>query len=374
MPLAPPPSLSISESDPGLLWDEFCDALKDAGRVLRRAETPADDRTLAEAYRFLVRMVRVGFENHHELADLAHPRLVPMVGPTVQYEGVTSDARYLHTFIDGAATHRIAGVRGDAPLIEFGVYTGKMGMHEVSHLVGSITEQTLDVGPNGTLEVWLGPEQRPGNWLRTDADVRYAMVRQYAADWDGLAEGRFAIERLDAPEEPPFDLAAMREALARTAAFARDNPVAWVGISDYWKDLAVNRFVAQLSADAKTDIAPPSGHQFSCGYFELEPGQALDVRFRPEGATFWSLGLASYWYETIGYGRRDSHLNSGTARREDDGSVRAVISHTRPPVSAGIANWVDPCGHREGTMVFRWSRSEQPVPDIECEVVALGEL
>ena len=130
---------TASDADPGRLWDEFCDALKQAGDVLRRAETPGDERTMAEALRFLVRMVRVGFENAYELADLERPRLAPMVGPTVQYEGVTSDARYLHSFIDGSATHRIRGPRGDAALIEVGVYTGKMGMHEASRLVTSLT-------------------------------------------------------------------------------------------------------------------------------------------------------------------------------------------------------------------------------------------
>jgi hypothetical protein len=89
---------------------------------------------------------------------------------------------------------------------------------------------------------------------------------------------------------------------------------------------------------------------------------------------FWSLGLANYWYETIGYGRRDSHLNSGSAAREADGSVRAVISADRPAESAGIANWIDPRGHREGTMIFRWSRSSVPVPEIVCRVAALDEL
>ena len=99
-----------------------------------------------------------------------------------------------------------------------------------------------------------------------------------------------------------------------------------------------------------------------------------EIRFRPEGAVFWSLGLTSYWYETIGYGRRDSHLNSGIARLEPDGSVRAVIALERPAASAKVANWLDPCGHREGTMVFRWSRSRDPVPEIECREVELAAL
>ena len=178
------------DPDPGRLWDEFCDALKQAGDVLRRPETPTDSQTVAEGFRFLMRMLRVGFENHFELANLSHPQLTPMVGRMVQYEGITSDARYLHALIDGSATHRIRGARGGAPLIEFGTYTGKMGMHEPSHLIASLTEETLAVDPDGSVEIVLSPEVHAGNWIRTNASTRYVMVRQYAADWTGRSPGR----------------------------------------------------------------------------------------------------------------------------------------------------------------------------------------
>ena len=375
MPLSKPPSLATSASDPGLLWDEFCEALKQAGQVLRRPETPRDERTLAEAYRFLMRLVRVGFENTHELARLEAPRLTPMVGPMVQYEGITSDARYLHGFLDGQANHCIRGSRGDAPLFEVGVYTGKMGMHEPSHLITSITEETLEVAADGSVEIWIGPERKPGNWIETDARTRYCMIRQYAPDWAGLVEGRFEIERLDPPASSvPFGLDEIRQSLERTVAFVHDDAQIWAEISDYWAGYAVNRFEPELGVDARTNIAPPSGHQFSCGYFRLDPGEALDLRFRPEGAVFWSLGLASYWYETIGYGRRESHLNRGSAELESDGTIRAVISLERPPASSGIRNWVDPQGHRHGTMVFRWSRPTAPIPDIDCRLVPMEAL
>lgn len=364
--------LATSSDDPGKLWDDFCESLKGAGDVLRRPETPRDARTTAEAYRHLVRMIRIGFENTFELANLEEPRLTPMVGAMVQYEGVTSDARYLHTFLDGSATHHIRGRRGEAPLIEFGVYTGKMGLHDPSHLIESITEERLEVRDDGQVEVVLSPDEHPGNWIRTDANTRYAMIRQYAPDWSKLAPGRFSITREDSKGAEPFDLEAIREGLERTVDFATNNPRIWAEISDYWADFAVNRFVPQIDADSMTDIAPPSGHHFSCGYFDLPPGRSLLISFLPGEAAFWSLGLANYWYETIGYGLRDSHLNRGTVRADPDGRVRIALSHTRPPASAGIPNWLDPRGHEKGTMVFRWSRPKAPMPEITCEEIDLG--
>ena len=362
------------EEDPGALWDAFCDSLKGAGDVLRRSETPRDEQTLSEAYRHLVRMVRVGFENTFELADPLHPKLVPMVGPMVQYEGITSDARYLHSLIDGSATHVLRGSRGDAPLIEFGIYTGKMGLHDPSHLIASITEETLEVDAGGRVEVILSPDPQPRNWIQTDANTRYMMIRQYTADWRDRDPGHFEIERLDAPATShPFDLEAIRLGLEGTVDFATNNPRIWAEISDYWVNFAVNRFVPQVEADARTDIAPPSGHHFSCGWFDLPEERALEISFSPGAAGFWSLGLANYWYETIGYGRRESHRNSGTAVVDPDGRVRVALSHRPPPAEAGIANWLDPKGHRGGTMVFRWSRPKSPMPEIACEIADWSE-
>lgn len=363
------------ERDPGALWVEFCERLKGAAAVLRRPETPTDGQTLAEGYRFLMRMLRAGFENLSDLADLDHPQLVPMVGRLLQYEGITSDARYLHALVDGRATHRIRGRRGQAPLFEIGIYTGKMGLHDPSHLIASITEEALLVDADGGVEIVLSPERHPGNWLQTDERTRYVMIRQYAPDWSGLVPGRFEIERLGGASTPrPASLELMREALLQTADFTIRNPQIWAGISDYWAANVVNRFLPQVEADTRTDIAPPSGHQFSCGYFDVEPDAALRIELRPGRAAYWSLGLSNYWYETIGYGDPTSSLNSGTAVADRDGTVRIVLAHAKPPISAGIPNWLDPKGHREGTMVFRWSRPIDPMPDIRCELVSWRSL
>src|SRR5262245_66107976 len=106
-------------------WDAFCSELARAGAVLRRPTTPRDDLTQAEGLRHLARMIRAGLENRLELADLEHTTLVPMVERWLLYEGVTSDARYHHAVIDGEAHHRVSGARGEAPLLEIGVYDGK---------------------------------------------------------------------------------------------------------------------------------------------------------------------------------------------------------------------------------------------------------
>ena len=152
-------------------WESFCEELKGAGGVLAREATPDDEQNLAEGVRFLMRMLRAGFENAFEYADPEHPLLGPMVTPSLVYEGVTSDARYHHAFIDGSAHYVIRCRRGDAPLIEFSVYTGKAGIHAESHSLGSLTERDLVVGADGDFAVSFGPEAREGSFCEFDENI-----------------------------------------------------------------------------------------------------------------------------------------------------------------------------------------------------------
>ena len=76
------------------------------------------------------------FEVISEYGDAGHPQMFPMASATKLSEGVTRDARCHQAFIDGAATPRLQGQCGTAPLIEIGVYTGRMGFHESSELQG----------------------------------------------------------------------------------------------------------------------------------------------------------------------------------------------------------------------------------------------
>jgi hypothetical protein len=318
-------------------------------------------------------MLRVGFENGLDFADPVHPVLAPMIDTTKVCEGVTSDARYHHAFLDGRATYRIRGQRGGAPLIEFSSFTGKAGVQAESRQVAALTERDLVVEADGSFEVVLAPDPQPRNWLRTGPEARYLMVRQYAHDWSRLAEARMQIRR-DGVQgmRPPLRLAELLHGLDAAADFAARAPTFWGAISDYWIGFAVNRFVPQMQADSATDIATPTGHQFSCGWFRLAPGEALVVRLAPKAVPYWSLGLANYWYETIGFGEGGSEIHNRNAVTEADGAVIAVIADA--PGAGRAGNWLDTRGHAQGTMIFRWARARDPLPPIETELVSLAAL
>ena len=352
-------------------WREFCRQLERAGRVMQRETTPRDELTRAEGYRHLARLIRTGFEMTFEYADPERPQIVPAVSATMLGEGETSDARYHQAFIDGRATYRVRGRRGSAPFIEFTVYAGKIGIQPTSRQIGSLLEKELIVAEDGQFEVVLSPREHGGNWIRTEPDATLLFIRQYAHDWAGTESAHFEIEREgEVGDRPPLGLDEIIAGLTRTAAFVDRAAHFWTGIVD--RRAAADPNVFYLIPEDPDPARPtmPVGHRFAAGYFRLAPGEALVVHFRPAVVPYWGLDLTSYWFEPLSYGDQRSNVNNGTARSESDGGVRLVIADE----NRGDPNWVDTRGHREGTMLFRWSRTDEPVPELAVERVAVADL
>jgi hypothetical protein len=352
-------------------WVEFCEELKHAGRVMLRESVPKDELTRAEGYRHLARLVHLGFMAGFELADTERPQIVPAVSKAMLGEGETSDARYHHAFIDGRATYRVRGTRGTAPFIEFTVYAGKIGLQDTSRQVGHLLEDDMQVAADGSFEVVIGPDEHPGNWIRTEPDASMLFIRQYAHDWSKARSASFEIVREGgvAPESP-LRLEQIRDGLSRTAAFVDRAVHFWAAIVDRRAEAPPNIFF-EIPADPDPKRPTmPVGHRFAAGYFRLADGEALEVRFRPSDAPYWGLDLTNYWFEPLSYGDHRSNVNNRTVKLEEDGSVRIVIGGS----GGGSANWLDTRGHREGTMLFRWSRSDDPVPKLEAQRVQVSEL
>ncbi len=353
------------------LWQEFCEQLKQAGRVMQREGVPGDELTRAEGYRHLARLIRMGFETTFEYADTQRPQLVQAVSATMLGEGETSDARYHQAFIDGGATYRVRGQRGSAPLIEFTVYAGKIGIEPTSRQIGALLERDLIVAEDGSFEVVLSPQEHAGNWIRTEPDATLLFIRQYAHDWAKTESARFEIEREGAVDDrAPLALAEIRSGLARTATFVDR-------AAHFWNDIVARRAAAEPNVFYVIPADPdpkrptmPVGHRFAAGYFRLVPGEALIVSFQPVEVPYWGLDLTSYWFEPLSYGDHRSNVNNRTVQTESDGTVRVVIADER----RDVPNWIDTRGHREGTMLFRWSRSEEPIPQLAVHVAKLSDL
>jgi len=352
-------------------WEEFCEQLKEAGQVLWKSQTSKDELTLAEGYRHLIHMLRNGFEITYDYADPMHPQFAPAYCATMLSEGVTSDGRYDNAMIDGSATYRISGKLGGAALIEFSVYAGKIGLQDTSRQLGFLTERELVVAEDGTFEVVLSPEEHAGNWICTTSEVNYLLIRQYSHDWSVTEGATLDIRCEGAPgHRPPARLAEVQDALMRTAAFVKQSPLFWTALVDRRAEGEPNVFQAIVGEESENSPTMPVGHKYSFGFFRLASDDVLIVELLPSDIPYWGLELTNYWFEPLSYEDHRSHINNRTAVYEPDGSVRIMISNR----SSDVPNWLDTLGHREGTMVFRWSRSRDPIPPIASKVVKIQEL
>lgn len=350
-------------------WREFCRELERAGACIERPETPPHEIDRAEGYRYLSRLLRVGLDLTLEFANAARPELIPAQAKHFGDGGNTADCIYLHAVIEGGRRYRLIGTRGTAPLMEVGLYAGKIGLDRKSRRVDSLREDEIVADEHGRIEILIGPDAHAINSLRTERDASYVFIRQYAHDWASEVPASLRLELIDAEPAPKATLRIedVHHALVRAARFVGDAAMAWAAVVDGARKGPPNVFVP---VPADIDMTVPSGHRFAFGHFDLAEHEALLVEFSPGEVPYWGLTINNYWFEVLDYDDTGSHLNNRTARAEPDGRVRVVLSQGRP----ALANWIDLRDHRVGALVFRWSRTEAPIPSIETRVVPLASL
>jgi len=353
------------------IWTDFCRALERAGALIDRPATPTDEIDQAEGYRYLTRLLRVGLDLAVEFGDTRRPELVPAQAKHFGDAGNTADCVYLHAVIDGNLRYRLRGLRGGAPLIEIGLYAGRIGFDPASRLLDALREDQLVVDSAGRIDVAIGGSEHTTNTMRSDPTASYLFIRQYAHDWDHTEPASLTLELVDELDEggmarAPLGLDTIDQALQRAARFVHDAGSAWARLVDDTRKGPPNVVTPVAEPD---DLTLPSGHRFAFGHFALAEDEALLVEFHPADVPYWGLTINNYWFEVLDYGEHGSHVNNHTVCYERDGRVRVAIS-SRQPVS--VPNWIDTRGHHIGEIVFRWSRTDLPLPAMSTAVVSLA--
>ena len=332
----------------GRAWEEFCDALKEVGALVQDPRAPHAPLDRAEGYRFLMRLVRYGFEGFLEYNDPLHPQLHRGSHETIKIIHENPDNLYLGSRVDGRQRYRIWGKLGTARWMSFNVHAGAFGVG------GRGTAEALDaralvLAEGRRFELFLGGERGAAlNWMPLPADAGSLIVRQTFADRSVETPSELSIERLAARERPlPLAPAKVAQALATTPALLR----ALVGMALQWSDdlaQSKNRFT-EVMPGAAAVFRDPDIH-FHAAYFELAEGEALVVEARPPRCDYWMFVLSNHWLETLDYTRHRITLNHHSAQLELDGSVKLFVAGRDP----GHPNWLDTAGHARGTIGVRW--------------------
>ena len=357
----------------GAVWDDFCDRLKDLGGLVREPGTPTDVVNRAQGYRFLTRILRAGLESAVDYADPQYPAFFRMADETKKILNDNPDNFYENCVIDGRFDYRIRGQRGTVKWFSLGVKAGAGDAGSMAS-TGEIDSSQLTFEPDGSVEIIMSKEPKPGNWLKMTEESGILVVRQTFGNRREERRAEFTIECLN-PERPNNNLAPEQIEPQLTQALTFLENTVRLGLhwtADY-KEKTLNALPLHDQAILQAAGGDPTIRYYQ-SHWALAPDEALLVEIHdiPECQT-WNLQLSNFWMESLDHRFFDICINKFTARYEADGSVRILIAHQDP--GAAFPNWLNTLGHDEGGMLGRIIGASDPAPsEMRTEVVKFADV
>ena len=106
-------------------------------------------------------------------------------------------------------------------------------------------------------------------------------------------------------------------------------------------------FFSELTAPAGArDMQGVNAERYGAGHDALSDDEALMIEFEPPDATYWNFELGDLFQRSLDLANRPISINDHQAVVDPDGLVRITVSSR----DAGLANWLDTTGVREGPM------------------------
>ncbi len=341
----------------GQVWDQFCDALRQAGRTILRPEAAATTLDRAEGWRYLTRLLRIGLEMHLEFADPDCPGFLAPSHETGKIGADNPDNLYLMARISGRNDYVIRGQRGSVPYLSFGSQKGGYETDGRMEQTGFLDARDLQIDAEGRFEIVVSREPQPHNWLKLDADSNAIIVRQTFMDRPSERPAQLSIARRAGGIKPePLSAERIHTGLMRSAGFVQ-------GTATLFADWARGYLphVNQLPLSDQ-QVCQRAGGDPNILYYhsawELQDDEALVV-FLPRipDCRFWNLQINNWWMESLDYRYHRIHHNAHSAQVAADGSVTLVLAHRDP----GHPNWLETAGHQRGTMCLRWVGAREAV-------------
>ena len=354
----------------GQAWDDFCDALKEAGQLVNAEKAPQDAFNRAEGYRYLSRMLRAGLESFLESGDAAFPQLRCPVHETIKMGADNPDNYYQSASINPQYDYRITGKRGTVDYLGFGTVINRYSTGGGMKTDGFLDSRDMQVNADGSLEIIVSQREQPGNWLRMGPDTNSINVRQTFKDRRAEIPADIRIERIGAGEERPEPLTPEKldRALQGAIQFVKNT----TGLFEGWAEgflPTTNEVAAADQGFCQAIGGDPNIYYFHSAW-QLADDEALVIEADdiPDCQT-WNFVLQNWWMESLDYRYHNIHFNKETASVEPGGSVKIIVSHHKP----AHPNWVETAGHNMGTLCWRWIGAQRH-PPVAARVVTFSEL
>lgn len=344
-------------------WADYVDLLKPAEELDTLTWNPQDEQLRAELYRQLAMNLSLGYFLYFN-ADPLFPDFSPFLNSVYLLQPNPDDV-YLIASVDAAHSYRITGERGSVRLLNGVTGRNMMGTSpEPGEGLSEFDFDDLEIDANGRFEVIFSSERpagHDGNWLALPPRANYIMVRQRSYDWGVEYEARLSIERVAA------DMGALRPKMPAAEIDTRLREL-FGGFTERLSRMWLSHHQALRKRLAANVI---EFHNFAGGltkqaywqaHFELNDDEALILETElPEQHRYWNVQLNDPLFNALEYVHRQSSLNGHQARIDSDGKFRAVLALQDP----GVANWLDVCGNRQGSIIGRWFECNRyPLPTL----------
>jgi hypothetical protein len=339
-----------------------------------------DDIDALDGFRYLLQLVSEASELFVE-TDPERPRFSSIVSPARKFLGDNPDAIYHQALIRGDRAYRITGRRDREAYISFTVHGPDPAGGINGPVLADRNDRDFTVGSDGTFELILSPDERPGNWIRLDPDARIVLVRSYFLEPTSIRNDpsghvELAIEPVaDAGPAPVMDDATLAQRLRDATAFVRATTL---GLRTFGEPSQVP-FVANEPNDVGTpwsfrnadvDAAGAVDIFYSSGNWELDPDQAMIMEGTLPNCDFVNVMLWNVHMQTLDYCTRTSSVNGAQLVLRDDGTYRIVVAARDP----GVPNWLDTGGHGRGTIFWRFLLPTEDPERPRCRVVDVDEV
>ncbi|WP_307874578.1 hypothetical protein [Frankia nepalensis] len=271
--------------------------------------------------------------------------------PGVGTSGDNPDAIYRTAFIEGDRRYEVVGqfeaARRPAQVnieLHRGNKVNPPPMNQkMSDLMplASITERNLQIAPDGSFRITIGPDIESPVHLRSVPGRLTFASRDMLSDWEQRPIW-MELRPLDDTPTKPFDLEEVKQAVYR------DLPpylLFWAKFPDLW-----------FGGLKGNKISSPQGRAGSMAGFtvalswDLEPGQAIVVTTDPARAAYTGFQAMDPWMIGADAKKSQVSLNLAQTAPNPDGTFTFVLSREDP----GVANWLDTTGLDEGFGLIRW--------------------
>lgn len=353
-----------------MLTQPFADAVAAAEEIIKGAPHIRTEQDLAEGYDYLAGSIRAAIQMSWAF-ERDFPFFVQSTGPYTKMGLDNPDTLYYHANLRPDAEYVVTGTRGTTRDLSFQVLNGNYSPTEVPDGETAFDDRAIDIAPDGSFELRLGPRPGGRNHIRLAPDSTMLAVREVFGDWNAEKPGTIRIARVDkigdAPPHITTDLMAKRYEVAGKMLISRLKT--FLAFPEW--------FYLNLPVNTMTEPRLTPGGlatQFSSvGHYELTDDQVMILTVPKSDAPYQGFQLGSMWYLSLDYINHQTSLNADQARVDPDGMIRLVISERDP----GLANWIERIGHDRGYLQFRWqrlSREMKPEDGPTVEVVSFDDL